>query len=159
MAKQYGLKFGSGDPRINTGLTPTFLIFFSPTTGQTIAPPGISESLAGSGLYTFVYGPTSSVEFLVDGAGSLSSIDRYITGILDPIQAVDEKVGYTTDSYGTTNTDPTTLWGQTKRNQEFNEGNATYNKTTTLWDIYSRGSSQLLAEKTLTNTVTSATKT
>lgn len=158
MAKQYALKFGSGDPRINTGLSPTFLIFYSPTTGLTLAPPGITEALPGSGLYNFVYGPTSSIQFLVDGMGSLSSTDRYITGILDPIQAVDEKVGYSSDSFGATNVDPSTLFGHAKRRMEWDEGAANYNKTTTLWDVYSRGASTLLAEKTLTNTTTAATK-
>lgn len=158
MAKTYGLKFGSGDPRVNTGLAPTFLIFYNPVNGQTAVPPGISEMLSGSGIYNFTYGPTTPIQFLIDGAGSLNSVDRYITGILDPIQAVDEKVGTSLDSYGTTLTDPSTLFGHAKRRMEWDEGAATYNKSTAIWDVYSRGSSTLLQEKSLTNTVTQSTK-
>lgn len=159
MAKTYGLKFGAGDPRINTGLSPSFILFYSPTLGTTLPPPGISEVLTGSGIYNFIYGPTTAISFLVDGAGSLSTVDRYITGILDPIQAVDEKVGAITDSYGSTGIDPSTLMGYAKRNQEFQEGNAVFTKATGLWDIYSRGSTALLREKSLTNTTSQATKT
>ena len=159
MAKTYGLKFGSGDPRTNTGLAPTFILFYNPISGATAVPPGISEIYSGSGIYNFTYGPTSPIAFLVDGAGSLSTVDRYITGTLDPIQAVDEKVGTLSDSIGSTSTDPASLLAYAKRNLEWNEGNATYNKSTTLWDVYSRGSTTLLREKTLTNTTSQATKT
>lgn len=155
--KTYGLKFGSGDPRINTGLSPTFLLFLNPLTGTTATPPGITEVFTGSGIYNFTYGPTTPIQFLVDGAGSLSSVDRYITGVLDPIQAVDEKVGTLSDSFGATNADPGSLLGYAKRNLEFNEGNKVYNKSTGKWDVYNRGSTTLLVEKTLTNTTTQAT--
>lgn len=158
MAKSYYLKFGSGDPANYTGLTPTFSIFSAG--GMTsISAPGITEAPAGSGLYRFDYGATASVLFKADGGAGLSSGDRYIIGTLDPIQAVDEKIGTTSDSFGTTSADPTTLLGYAKRLQELQEGNASFNKSTGVWDIYSRGSSTLLREKTLTNSITSATKT
>jgi hypothetical protein len=158
MAKNYYLKFGTGSPANFTGLTPTFTIFA--LRGITaIAAPGITESPVGSGLYGFVYGPTISIIALADGGAALSSGDRYIPVALDPIQAVDEKVGFTTDSFGSTSADPSTLLGYAKRQQEFNEGNAVFTKATGIWDVYSRGSSTLLAEKTLTNTTTAAGKT
>lgn len=157
MAKQYWLKFGSGDPAINTGLFPTFTIFYAQ--GLTaITAPGITETPSGGGLYSFSYEATMSIVFKVDGGSGLSATDRYISSALDPVQAVDERIGQTTDSFGSTNVDPSTLFGSLKRNQEFQEGNAVFNKSTATWDIYSRGSSTLLAEKVLTNTVTSATK-
>lgn len=158
MSKSYGLKFGTGDPRLNTGLHPTLIIFNSAIDGTPLTPPGISEVISGSGIYNFMYGPTLSIGFLADGGSNLSSSDRYITGLLDPIQAVDEKVGYATDSFGSTGVDPTTIFGYAKRNQEFEEGNAVFNKSSGVWDIYSRGSSTLLAEKTLTNSISLATK-
>jgi hypothetical protein len=158
MAKSYYLKFGSGDPASYSGLTPTFVIF-SANGLTSLTPPGVTELPAGSGLYFFSYGPTVSIVFKADGGNSLSSGDRYIVGALDPVQAVDEKVGTTSDSFGSTAADPTTLMGYAKRNQEFQEGNASFNKSTAKWDIYSRGSSTLLIEKSLTNTLTSATKT
>lgn len=158
MAKHYYLKFGSGDSVNFTGLTPTFTIFAA--NGVTaLTPPGITESPAGSGLYGFIYGPTQSILFKADGGAALSTSDRYISAALDPVQAVDEKVGYVTDSFGSTGTDPSTLMGYSKRNQEFNEGNATFIKATGIWDVYTRGSSTLLMEKSLTNTTTAAGKT
>jgi hypothetical protein len=155
--KTYYLKFGSGDPSLFSGLTPTFTIFSA--NGLTaLTPPGITETPATSGLYRFLYGPTISILFKADGGSSLASGDRYIVDALDPIQAVDEKVGTVSDSFGSTATDPTTVIGWLKRNQEFNEGNAVFTKSTGVWDVYTRGSSTLLMEKSLTNTTTAATK-
>lgn len=157
--KTYTLQFGSGDPRLFSGLTPTMISFYSAINAATFLGPTIIETLAGSGLYQFAYGPTSPIVFLADGGAALSSTDRYITGALDPIQAVDEKVGTINDSYGSTSVDPTTIFGYSKRNLEFLEGNAAFNKSTGIWVIYSRGSTTLLREKDLTNTVSAATKT
>ena len=159
MAKDYALKFGTGDPRLNTGLTPTFIQFFVLASGATLAPPGITETQVGSGAYYFSYGTTQSIFATADGGAALAAGDRFVSAVLDPIQSVDQKAGYITDSFGSTSVDPSTLFGFAKRMQEWLEGNANYNKSTTLWDVYSRGSSTLLAEKTLTNTTTSATKT
>ena len=160
MAKDYWLVFGQGDPRVNTGLSPTFLIFET-STGASTAPPTINEPGVSTGLYHFQYGATASIAFLVDGGAILASSDRYIRGVLDPVQATDQTIGGVlgTDSFGSTSVDPTTLFGYAKRMLEFSEGNAVFNKSLGTWDIYSRGSSTLLREKTLTNTTTSATKT
>lgn len=158
MAKSYWLKFGTGDPSSYTGLAPTLTIFSAG--GLTaLSAPGITEPIVGSGLYRFDYGPTTSIVFLADGGAGLSSGDRYITGVLDPIQAVDEKVGTLSDSFGSTATDPASVLGYLKRSMEFLEGNATFTKATGTWDIYSRGSSTLLREKALTNTTSAAGKT
>lgn len=167
--KQYYLKFGTGNPANYTGLTPTFTVFASggATTGafQTMLPPGITEGLAGSGVYGFLYGPpTLSICFIAFGGANLSASDAYIFGGLDPVQAVDVTIGQPlTDSFGTTLADPTTIAGYCKRALEFNEGDKNYNKSLGVWDIYSRGATEgvlggtLLREKVLTNTVTSAT--
>lgn len=155
MAKTYYLVFGTGNPSAYTGLSPTFIVFSAG--GLTaLAAPTIVEGPAGSGFYNFQYGPTLSINFLADGGSALSATDRYIKGALDPVQAVDQTIGQPTDSFGTTLTDPSTVLGYCKRSQEFNEGNKTYTKSTGIWDIYSRGSSTLLREKTLANSVTSA---
>lgn len=157
MNKTYWLKFGSTDPRLFSGLFPTMVIFS--TQGNTaLTGPGITEPIPSSGLYQFMYGPTLSIVFLADGGAGLSSSDRYITGVLDPIQAVDQTVGQPTDSFGSTGVDPSTIFGLSKRNQEVNEGNAIFNKATGVWDVYSRGSSTLLFEKALANNTSQATK-
>ena len=134
------------------------MIFETPA-GATIAPPSVTEPLASSGFYKFSYGPTASIVFLADGGAALSSSDRFVQGVLDPIQAVDEKIGTSADSFGSTSTDPSTIFGFVKRNLEFEEGNAVFNKTSGVWDIYSRGSSTLLREKTLTNSTSQVGKT
>lgn len=156
--KLYYLKFGSGDSRPYTGLFPTFVIFSAQ--GLTaIAAPGVTELPAGSGLYQFQYGATQATIFLVDGGSNLSSGDRYISATLDPIQSVDQQVGFQTDSFGSTSTDATTLWGSTKRLLEFFEGDSIYTKATGIWQLFNRGQTTLLRTKSLTNTNTSATKT
>lgn len=155
--KTYYLKFGSGDPASFTGLTPT-LVIFSAGGLTAVTAPGVTETPAGSGFYRFDYGPTLSTLFKADGGAALASGDRYIVGVLDPIQVVDERIGTTADSFGSTATDPTTLLGFAKRNQEIQEGDAAFAKSTGVWSISSRGSSTLLREKTLTNNATSATK-
>lgn len=155
--KTYYLKFGTGDPANYTGLMPTLSIFSAG--GLTaITAPGVTETPVGSGLYRFDYGPTLSIIFKADGGAALATGDRYITGVLDPIQAVDEKVGTTSDSFGSTGTDPSTVFGYLKRGQEVLEGNSVFTKATGIWQVYNRGSSTLIAQKTLTNTTTSATK-
>lgn len=68
-------------------------------------------------------------------------------------------LGDTASSYGTDVSDPTTVFGFLKRAQETREGNETYTKSSGVLDIYSRGSSQLLREKTISDSTTSTTKT
>jgi len=156
--KTYWIQFGSGDPSAYTGLSPSLSIFSAQ--GLTaITGPAISEAPVGSGFYKFQYGPTLPIVFVADGGSVLAAADRYVTGTLDPVQAVDEKIGdFAIDSFGSTSADPSTIAGYLKRNQEFNEGDAAFTKSTGIWSIYSRGSSTLLREKALTNTLTSATK-
>lgn len=158
MAKQFYFYFGTGNPSAFTGLSPTFTVFSqNGTTG--LQAPGITETVVGSGIYGFNYGTTASIAWVIDGGATLTnSAIRYLVGALDPVMGVDQSIGFATDSFGTTITDPTTLYGQANRNQEFNEGNKIFLKSSGLWDIYSRGASgTLLREKQLTNTVTSAT--
>ena len=160
MAKWYGSVFvgTSSDPADNTGLTPTLVLFWDVANGTSLTPPGITETPSSSGFYMFSYGPTVAISFKMDGGAALSDSERYVSGILDPIQIVDQRIGTTSDSFGSTSVDPTTVLGYLKRDQEFNEGDAIFTKSTGVWDIYSRGSSTLLTEKTLTNTSSQATK-
>ncbi len=67
-------------------------------------------------------------------------------------------IGSTASSYGTNLVDPVDLFGYQKRFQELLEGNETYSKSTGVLNIYSRGSSQLLRTKTITNDATGVTK-
>jgi hypothetical protein len=101
-SKVYWLKFGSGDPRPNTGLTPTFLQFYD-STGQTYASPSITEvkfgGVTASGIYGFSYligqSTLNSIYFLAFSVTTVSSgtaSDQYITGVLDPVLAVDQSI-------------------------------------------------------------------
>lgn len=158
MANPWQLVFGDPGalPSNTTGLSPTFILFS--LGGLTAIPaPGITETPLGSGIYQFEYTPTLSVSFVADGGGSIAN-GRYIPGALNPTMVVSNQVGALSDSFGSTAADPATLMGFAKRNQEFSEGNATFNKSSGVWDIYSRGSTTLLVEKTLTNTTSQATK-
>lgn len=102
MAKSYSMRFGSGDPRTLTGLSPTFLIFVRLTDGATIAPPAITESATSWGIYQFAYGTTQPIAFLVDAATTSPGVGgRYITGQIDPADRVDE-YGNTLIAYGLT---------------------------------------------------------
>lgn len=157
MSKMYNLKFGSGKASGNTGLTPTFTIFS--VLGLTaIQAPAITELPAGSGIYQYFYNPTLAITIEVDGGSGLSANDRYIYGTLDPVQAVDQSIGLPTDAIGSTSTGPTTLFGFSRRLQNFNEGDALFIKSTGAWYVSSIGSSILLMTKTLTNSVSQATK-
>jgi hypothetical protein len=104
MSKTYWLRFGSASPASTTGLFPTLTVFSSE--GLTaLAAPGITETPASSGLYRFIYGTTTSVVFVADGGATLASTDRYVVGVLDPIQSVNEVVngiGSTLGSMGST---------------------------------------------------------
>lgn len=159
MAKQYIVRFGNGSPASYSGLSPTLSLFCSVPGGSTLVGPAISEIPTSTGLYTFAYAPTLPIAFVCDGGNSLSSTDRFVVGVLDPIQAVDDKVGFSFDSYGSTSVDPTTLLGYVKRALEFWEGDGSFNKTTGAWEIYSRGASTLLREKILSNAAGDITKT
>lgn len=183
MAKNFVVAFGSGSPATNTGLSPTFTVFKTTPGGVNTAPPGITEVPTATGLYYFTYGPTNTISFVIDGGAALLTSIRYIPGILDPIDAVDEQltaqgntllaaitavgasfgglaglIGSTASSFGTSSVDPGDLFGYVKRLQEFNEGDSTFTKGTGTWDVYSRGASVLLADKQLTDTTGTVSK-
>lgn len=174
MAKQYLVRFGSDDPANHTGLSPTLSVFRELTSGTAITAPGITEVPAASGLYYFTWNPTMPIAFVCDGGAALSANIRYASGLLDPVDAVNEQVtalgvtmtfnftgllGTTGATFGGASTDPGTVFGYLKRLQELQEGNANFNKVSGAWEIYSRGSSTLFASKTLTNSSSLVTKT
>lgn len=267
MAKTYWLKFGTQSPAAYTGLSPSMIQFIK-ADGTTLAGPGITEIISGTGAYQFTWNPTFPIFFTVDGGATLTDTSiRYITGSLDPIQAVNEQVtnqgstlvaigntsialgtttiafgttlvaigtttialgttsiattqavgttviamgstlvaigntaigfgttvlaqltnegvtlvaigntlaaigainasltvsiagiGSTASSFGDSTTDPGTLFGYMKRIQENLEGNNSFFKYTGVLDIYSRGSTTLLAAKTIANSVSMVVK-
>lgn len=97
--KTYWLQFGSGDPRVFTALTPTFIYWYNGN-GATLAAPGITQVLAGSGQFQFQWSPTFPISFIADG-GSGATVGRYVGGALDPADLINE-TGQTLISMGTT---------------------------------------------------------
>lgn len=201
--KFYSVVFGNGNPLGFTGLAPTFLSFYNLATGTTNAPPSIAETIAGkTGIYTFQYGVTQPICFLLDAATTSPGANgRYVTGQIDPADRIDEYgntliamgtsaaalgstllstlnalgstlsgigntsgnlaalVGNTSSIFGSTLADPTTLFGYLKRSQEIQEGNNVYTKATGIFQFYSRGSSTLLTNKTISDSSSTTTKT
>lgn len=159
--KYYSFHFGAANPSVYTGLTPTFLLFNNLASGASLARPGITEIPAASGIYRFLYEPVNltPIIFLIDGTNAITvDSDRYITANLDTIQQVDQVLGFTNSSIGSTATDPVDLYGLLKREQEILEGDATFNKTTGVWDIMTRGGTTIQT-KVLTNSTGTVTKT
>jgi hypothetical protein len=160
MSYKYGLKFGSGDSRNFSGLSPTFIIF-KREDGTDESAPAITEVGSSTGLYYFNYepSPTFTVFFQVDGGSSVTdSSVRYISGTLDPIASVDRYVGFPQDSYGTT-ASPSTVFGFAKRINELWQADGSFSKTTGLWNQYAKGTSTLLFSKTLANSSAQVVKT
>ena len=184
MAKNYLIQFFSSvNPSLITGFSPTFTVFKTVPGGANATPPGITEIPTATGLYYFTYGPTNTVAFVIDGGASLPVSSRYIAGNLDPVQAVDEQltgvgntlqaigntllaqgsstntqivglIGSLADSYGSTLSDPTTVFGYLKRLQEYNEGNSLFTKSSGVWQVYTRGVTYVLGPTTYPGTTT-----
>lgn len=174
MSKVFGLQFGTGNPQVNAGLSPTFVMFRTqgistyPGNVADVTGPTILELGVSSGFYTFQYAPSPTfiVAFIADGGAALSTADRYITGILDPVAATDEKLGNLNDDIGGTLAEPNSVLGFAKRAYGMLEGEALFTKATAIWTYYSKGStflsmgfSNIIFTKQLTNTVSIATKT
>lgn len=103
----------------------------------------IGTTLTGYGVSTYAIGTT-----LIGFGTSTYALGLSIITVL----------GSTASAIGSTSTDPSDIFGQLKRNQEFNEGLATFAKSSGIWNIQSRGGT-LIAQRTLANTVTTVTKT
>ncbi len=157
MAKKFMIRFGAGDPRSFAVASPTFTFFYNANTGASLTAPGITAIFPLTGQYWFEYGPTQAIGFLIDGGASLVGDYRYISGALDPIQAVDEQIGSGISPIGTTSVGASNLFGQVNRVYEFLAGDKDFNKSTGVWSIYDRGGTLLIETKTLGNDVTGAT--
>ncbi len=172
MAKTYWFTFSTQDPRTYTGLAPTFVQFVNQL-GQTLAPPGITETFVGTGFYRSDYtvGLSTSIQFLVDGGATLSPSVRYITGNIFEQNSLDTLgttlltvanvaplIGSTVASFGSTSVDPSTVFGYLRRALEVQEGNQTFLKSSGQWSILSRGSSALLTTKLLSSDTTGVTR-
>ena len=126
--------------------------------GSTMLAIGSTVSAMGTTL--FAIGQTLlPAAISVDGLGAtLNYVYQGFTSLGSTLGPVLDVLGSTMSSFGSTSVDPGTLFGYVKRLQELLEGSQDFNKQTGIWNIYSRGSSVLLREKTLTNDSTEATR-
>jgi hypothetical protein len=90
---------------------------------------------------------------------TIVSIGNTLLGIGGSFGAIALAIGSTASSIGSTGVDPVDLYGFLKRAQEIAEGNQIYTKATGLFDLYNRGGSTLLREKTITDSSVNTTKT
>lgn len=175
MAREYWFAFGP-QPSVTSGLAPTFITFVNGS-GLTQAPPTITETYVGTGLYKASYTPTQTIAFVLDGATtSLNTSARYIAGVFDPNDTIGQTlvgigntvsalgtqldgIGNTASSFGDLTTSPGTLFGYSKRLVEFLEGNQTFVKASGALTFSSKGSSVLLASKVVSDSSTQTTKT
>lgn len=131
--------FSIGTTNVALGTTNVALGTTNVALGTTIQAQATSLSAQSTSIFAL----NTTIASIVS---SLTSAATNISGILAVL-------GTTASSIGTTTSNPGDIFGQLKRLQEFNEGAQTFNKTTGIWSISSRGGS-LIATKTLTNTST-----
>ena len=134
--------FGAIDPADRSdeyGITLTAIGTTNTAIGTSITAVGVS--LTASGVSQIALGNT---------------ILSYLSGLSSPILI---GIGSTASSFGSTSSDPIDLFGYLKRIQENLEGNNTFIKSTGVLSILSRGSSTLLATKTIANSVSTVIKT
>lgn len=160
---------GTGFYKVNYGSTvPVFFVMDGATTGLAASERYISgmfdpydqfgQTLSAMAASLVVLGTTLSA--VAGQVGGIGTTLAYIDGnILASGASLSSLIGNSSSSFGSTSTDPTTLFGFMKRAQEFWEGDSTYTKATGILDFYNRGSSTLLREKTISDSVSTTTKT
>ena len=119
------------------------------TTLTAIGTSGVALGTTSVALGTTSVALGNTIVALVTGIGNtLSVLNTNIGGI-----------GSTASSFGDSSTDPVDLFGYLKRILETREGNESFIKSTGVLSIYSRGSSTLLATKTIANSISAVIKT
>lgn len=93
MATYFAVAFNSSNPSSYPSLAPTFITFKRLIDQTNVTPPGITQ-LGTTGVYYFLYGVTTPTYFLLDGITTSTSSDRYVYGILDPVQQVDIPISF-----------------------------------------------------------------
>lgn len=110
----------------------------------------VDEQLTGVGNTLAAYGAT-----LVALGTTCAALGTTFVSLGESLSLISSEflpfIGNIADSFGSTSSDPSTVMGFLKRSQEVQEGNSTFTKSTGVWDVFSRGSSAQLFEKTLTD--------
>jgi hypothetical protein len=116
-----------------------------------------SSTLFGQGVSNLAYG-NSNFSFGVSNFAFGTSIYALSVSIYALGLTGSGQIGTTASSFGSTSVDPSDLFGYLKRIQENLEGDQRFIKSSGVLDIYNRGSSTLLREKTITNSSSSVIK-
>ncbi len=102
MSNVYGAAFSNTIPSTYPSLAPTFITFKKMADGSDLGKPAITQ-LSTTGIYQFTYSASFSVYFLLDAITVNSTADRYVYGILDPIQRVDQQLAEHTVTFSAFN--------------------------------------------------------
>jgi len=170
MVKTFGVVFTTDDPSAESGLVPVF-DKFKTISGTSVAVPTISE-LGSDGLYYFTATLLANelIYFVMDGATTGLGGNRYVSGMLDPADAIDVQttnfsstmtavLGATTSAIGDDSTAPADMWGYLMRLREWLEGDGEYNKATGAWTQKNIAGTTTLSTKTLADGATIVSKT
>lgn len=82
------VSFSQSNPSTYPSLAPTLVTFMNMLDGTTIAGPGVTQ-LAGTGIYMFAHQTSTPFYFKMDAITTSTASDRYVYGVLGPIQQVD----------------------------------------------------------------------
>ena len=147
------------DPQDTFGSTLTAIGASATARGVSLA--ALSTTFAAFGVSLSAVGTSLSAQgaSIIAMGTSLSALGVTFGGFGSSLVNLGALIGSTASSIGSTSVDPVDLFGFLKRAREFQEGNQTYIKATGILDFYSRGSSTLLVEKTVSDTATQTTKT
>jgi hypothetical protein len=116
----------------------------------------IGTTNAGVGLTALGYGVSIYAQGTTIAAISTTLLATSAANVsLVPLVGL---IGSTASSFGTTATDPADFFGYMKRFQELLEGANAYNKASGVLSLYSRGSSVMLRQLTITNSVSTVIK-
>ncbi len=122
--------------------------------GNGILLTNLGTTMVAIGVTNVAIGSTQTANGIL-----ITNLGTTTVGLGSSLSGLAGFVGTTTSSFGSTSVDPTTLFGFLKRAQETVEGNEVYTKSTGVMTISSRGSSTLLASKTIADTSSQTTKT
>lgn len=128
--------------------------------GGTLTSVATSTAGLGSTLNLLNLSTLANSTLIGNAGVTLNALGSTLTGVGNTLGDMVGLFGSTQSSFGSTSVDPLTVFGYLRRIQEMQEGNQVYTKASGLFALYSRGSgtTTLLRQLTVTDTVTSTTR-
>lgn len=140
---------GVFDPQDNMSATLTVIGASLAVMGGTLVTMGTTLFGIGStisGMGTTLFGVGSTVTGIGNTLAGMIGASGFLT-----------LLGDNSSSFGSTSASPNTVFGFLMRARELHEGDRAYTKSSGVLDYYSRGSSTLLIEKTITDNTSGTT--